>query len=255
MSEELSSIDKNLLALEQVTASIKRRRTPQRIDNYYRLILQVKEDLIRLRRKLRRFTALTPEDETDKIEANDLIEDMLSCIKEREWEIDESPTDILVEDVKNLRIIFAELSGSLPVAQIMFSVNCVNIPQEIEEELKLDLQEIRTCFYSDAFRSAIAMCGRILELLLSRKYFETRNIDPLEEKWPIGTLIKKCFEDNVINDQSIAHMSNLINSSRIASVHNRHRVFKPSREETKTIIEFTIGLLRRLYPPSVPLNA
>ncbi len=248
MSEELSSIDKELSALEQSTEEIERRRTRPRIENYYHLILQVKADLIRLRRKLRRFPAITPEDATDKTEANDLIEDMLSAIKVREREIDESPTDILAEDVKTLRIIFAELSGSLPVAQIMFSVSYANVPQEIAEELKLDFQEIRYCFYGDAFRSAIAMCGRILELLLSRKYFEARNIDPLEQKWFIGTLIRRCFEDNVINDQSLGHISNLINSSRIDSVHNRRRVYIPSREETKTVIEFTIGLLRRLYP-------
>lgn len=250
MSEELSSIDKNLSALEQVTADIKRRRTRPRIENYYHLLLEVKADLVRLRRKLRRFPAITTEDATDKTEANDLIEDMLSGIKEREREIDESPTDILVEDVKTLRIIFAELSGSLPVAQIMFSVSYADVPQEILGELKLDFQEVRNCFYNDAFRSAIAMCGRILELLLSRKYFEAKNADPLEQKWFIGTLIRKCFEDNVINDQSLGHMSNLINSSRIDSVHTTRRVYIPSREETKTVIEFTIGLLGRLYPPT-----
>lgn len=254
MSEELSSIGENLSDLEQITADIEKRRTRPKIVNYYHHLLDVKADLVRLRRKLRRFPDITPEDATDKTEASDLIEDMLSSIKVREREIDESKTDILVEDVKTLRIIFAELSGSLPVAQMMFSVNFSNTPQEILEELKLDFQEIRNCYYNDAFRSAIIMCGRILELLLSRKYFEVMKIDPLEQNLFIGTLIRKCFEDNVINEPSLGHMSNLINSSRIDSVHNTRRVYVPSREETKTVIEFTIGLLGRLYP-SKPTDA
>jgi hypothetical protein len=248
LSQEILTIDEQLLRLETLVTEIDKRKTRKRISAYVSSILEVKENLIRLQRRLRRFPAITVEDANDKTEANDLIEDMLSNIRERERLVAESKTEILSQDVQTLRIVFSELRGSLPVAQIMFSVDFAGVPPEIREELRLDFEEVRNCYYNDAFRSAIGMCGRVLELMLARKYFEDRNIDLIEQKLFIGQIIRKCFEDNVILEPSLGHMSNLINSSRIDSVHTGRRIYRPSQEETRTVIEFTISLLGRLYP-------
>jgi hypothetical protein len=87
----------------------------------------------------------------------------------------------------------------------------------------------------------------MLELFLARKYFESKAIDPIQEKWLIGTLLKKCSDERVVNEPHLLDISNLINRTRIDSVHTTHRIFKPSPEEARSIIEFTIGLGKRLF--------
>jgi hypothetical protein len=125
-------------------------------------------------------------------------------------------------------------------------------PQEIREETKLDFEEMKICYNEGAFRSAIMMCGRVMELLLAKRYFDSTTVDPIEQKWPLGVLIKKCYEHNVITEPAVGDMCNFINHFRIGSVHSLHTIQRPIQEETKSVIEFTIGLLKRLYPPLHP---
>ena len=150
----------------------------------------------------------------------------------------------------NLRSLFSELSGSLPIERIMFLVDFSTLPQSIREETRLNFEEVRKCYYAGAFRSATGMCGRILEVLLARKYFEERGVDPIEQQWKMGLLMRKCFENNVLDEPALGDICNLINRSRINSVHSTRRLYRPEQDDTKPIIEFTIGLVKKLFQPT-----
>lgn len=250
MIDELTVIREEISTLEGVVRSIQRKRTTQRLEEYTHALLTIKESLRKLQRKLRRLPETTKEDTEEKEEANELIGIMLFTVRERERNVEETETKLLIEDVKNLRSAFSELSGSLPIEQIMFLLDLSNVPQSIREELRLDFEEVRTCYYAGAFRSALGMCGRILQVSLARKYFEKRGVDPIEQQWKIGTLIRKCFEDEVIDEPALGDMFNLINKPRISSVHRTRRLYRPEQDITKSIIEFTIGLVKKLFQPS-----
>jgi len=209
--------------------------------------LAIKEELTRLKRKLRRLPETTKEDTEEKEEANELIEAMLLAIRELEGNVEETKTEVLVDGMKNLRSVFPELSGSLPIERMMFIMDFSAVPKDIRDEIKCDFDDIQKCYYAGAFRPAIGVCGRILETILARKYFEEKGIDPLEQNWLIGHLIRKCFEDKVIIEPALGDVCNVINKSRINSVHKKRRLFIPEETMTRSIIEFTISLIKKLF--------
>jgi hypothetical protein len=258
MVEELTTIREQILALEKLIGQIKRKRTQERLLGYLNSLLEVKENLIRLKRRLRRTQSsileMGDEDAEDIDEVVDLVGMMLKGIEDIERNVQQTSTENLDEEVRSLRIDFSELSGSLPVEQIMFLVDFSTAPQEIREEIKLDFDEMRICYNNGAFRSAIIMCGRVLELLLAKKYFDSTHVDPVELRWQLGVLIRKCFERNVLTDPGIGDICNFINHLRISSVHASHAIHRPIQEETKSVIEFTISLLKSLYPPIHPTS-
>lgn len=243
----MTAIREEIVSLEGLIRKIKKRRTEEGLAHYVHSLLNVKENLIRLRRKLRRLPETTDDETEEKLEAADLVKEMLQDIKERELGVEDIDTQTLEEDVAVLRSIFSEISGSLPIEQTMFLADFSLIPQEIRDEVEIDFDEVRRCYSVEAFRPAIGVCGRILELFLARKYFESRGVDPIQEKWMIGTLLRKCAEEGVVTEPHLLDVCNLINRTRIDSVHSTHRIFKPSPEETKSIVEFTIGLGKRLF--------
>jgi hypothetical protein len=248
MIEELALIKEQLSNLEVIIEAIKRRRTRAKLLQYSHSLSVIKENLVKLKRKLKKLPNTTEEDAEDTAEANDLIEDVLANIRERERTIGKTKTEVLEEDVIDIRSLVSEISGSIPIEQIMFLTDLSGIPQEIREELRLDLEEMQICYNSGAIRSTLGMCGRVLELVLARKYFDATEIDPIQQKWNIGILIKKSLEEHVINDQAIGDICNLINRSRIDSVHSTTRLYKPSQEEAKPLIEFTMNLVKNFYP-------
>lgn len=248
MSEELGIIREQISILESLIDQIERKRTRPRLLGYLHSLLTIKESLIILKRKLRKLPEIIEEDSEDVYAAIELVDMMLEGIRGIERNVQEAGIEALHEEVDALRIDFSELSGSIPVEQTMFLVNFSSVPQEMREEVRLNFEEIRICYNCGAFRSAIGMCGRLLELFLARKYYNSTGIDPIEQKWHLGLLIRKCFEDNVITDAGLGDICNFVNHSRINSVHSSHAIHRPTQEETKSLIEFTISLLRRLYP-------
>lgn len=248
MIGELALIKEQLSNLERLMEVIKVRRTRARLLEYSHSLSTIKENLVKLKRELKRLPNTTEEDSEDITEANDLIEDALTSIRERERNIVDTKTEVLDADVIGIRSLVSEISGSMPIEQIMFLVDLSGVPQEIREELKLDLEEMQIGYNAGAIRSTLGMCGRVLELVLARRYFEARGIDPITQKWHLGLLIRKCFEDHVITDEAIGDICNLINRSRIGSVHSVSRLYKPSQDEAKPVVEFTINLVKTFFP-------
>ncbi len=111
------------------------------------------------------------------------------------------------------------------------------------------MQEIKKCYNSGCYRSAVVLCGRLLETALHRKYYETTGADILEKNPGIGlgNLIAKLTEKGVQLDPGLSHQIHLVNQVRIFSVHKKQRAFYPTKTQTNAIILFTTDTLEKLF--------
>jgi hypothetical protein len=123
------------------------------------------------------------------------------------------------------------------------------VPEEIKAELVADTKELEKCYANGCYRSAIILCGRLLETALHRKYYEVTNFDILEKNPGIGlgNLVAKLAEKNVQLDPGLTQQIHLINQVRIFSVHKKKESFHPSKEQTQAIILYTTDILNKLF--------
>lgn len=129
------------------------------------------------------------------------------------------------------------------------SIPKIVFPSEIREEVNADLNELKKCFDSDCFRSAVVLCGRLLETALHRKYFEVAGNDLLEKSPGIGlgNLLAKMEEKSIKLDPGLSNQIHLINQVRIYSVHKKQLPFYPTKTQTNAIILYTLDVLKRLF--------
>jgi len=123
------------------------------------------------------------------------------------------------------------------------------VPHEIKEDIDADVQEMSKCYDAGAYRSAVILCGRILETALHRKYFELTGNDLLEKSPGIGlgNLISKISDKGGVLDPGLGNQIHLINQVRIHSVHKKQEAFQPSKEQTQAIILYTMDVLKKLF--------
>lgn len=152
----------------------------------------------------------------------------------------------LKEPLNNLHDIVSSLN--VPQKELIFK-KPKNIPEEIKSEIAADIQEIEKCFKFGCHRSAVIICGRILETALHRKYFELTNNDLLEKAPGIGLgkIIAKLEELNIKFDPGLTQQIHLINQMRIFSVHNKKDAFYPSEIQTYAIILYTLDIIEKLF--------
>jgi hypothetical protein len=124
-----------------------------------------------------------------------------------------------------------------------------NIPAEIKADITADMNELKKCFDNGCYRSTAILCGRILETVLHRKYFETTKVDILETNPGIGlgNLIAKLAEKNVSFDPGLTQQIHLINQVRVFSVHKKQAAFSPSKEQSHAMILYTIDVLNKMW--------
>jgi hypothetical protein len=124
-----------------------------------------------------------------------------------------------------------------------------NIPSDIREDIVLDLEELDRCYKNKCYRSAVILCGRILEAALHRKYFEATGFDILEKNPGIGlgNLIAKLKEKGVMTDPALTNQIHLINQVRIFSVHKKKEAFNPSEQQTQAMILYTTDVLDKIF--------
>ncbi len=129
------------------------------------------------------------------------------------------------------------------------SLKIPRLPNEIREDVTADLQEIQKCVNSECYRSAVILCGRVMETALHRKYFEATGNDLLE-KAPgtgLGTLIAKLSEHGVKLDPGLPNQIHLINQVRVFSVHTKKESFSPSKTQAEAIVLYTLDILDKLF--------
>lgn len=123
------------------------------------------------------------------------------------------------------------------------------LPPEIRDDLVADLQEMERCFNASCYRSAVILCGRILETALHRKLYDITGRDILETQPGIGlgTLVAKLSEKNVPLDPGLTQQIHLINQVRVYSVHKKQSAFSPTKDQTHAMILFTVDVLRKVF--------
>ena len=124
-----------------------------------------------------------------------------------------------------------------------------DIPYEIKEEVKADIEELEKSFKAGLYRAAIILCGRLLEVALHRKYYDATDEDLLEKSpgMGLGKIIAKLREKNVAIEAGLNEQIHLINQVRIASVHKKQQSFNPSKEQTQAIILYTLDVVEKLF--------
>jgi len=123
------------------------------------------------------------------------------------------------------------------------------LPEDIRADVLADINEIQKCFSSECYRSTVILCGRILETILHRKYYEATGNDSLE-KTPgigLGKLVAILKEKNVKLDPGLAEQIHLINQVRIFSVHKKQDAFYPSKDQAHAIILYTMDIASKLF--------
>ncbi len=154
-------------------------------------------------------------------------------------------------DIRTMLLILSrmdELLGEVKEKEDM-KFNITRIPEDVQGEVLADLEELRKCYDTKCYRSCMILCGRLLEVGLHRKYYQTTGVDILEKHPDIGlgNLIAKLLEKGVKLDPGLTQQIHLINNVRISSVHKKKDVFKPSKAHTNAIILFTLDTLEKLF--------
>jgi hypothetical protein len=111
------------------------------------------------------------------------------------------------------------------------------------------MEEIQQCIDSNCLRSAVILCGRVLETALHRKYYDVTGIDLLE-KAPgtgLGNLIAKLSEKGVKLDPGLTNQIHLVNQVRVHSVHKKQQLFMPTKQQTEAIVLYTTDILEKLF--------
>lgn len=123
------------------------------------------------------------------------------------------------------------------------------IPSAIRDDIHTDLEEISRCFEAQCYRSAVILCGRVLEVALHRKYYDTTGVDALEKSPGIGlgNLLGKMRDKGVTFDPAINQQIHLVNQVRVFSVHKKQQAFTPSKEQAQAIILYTQDVLKNLF--------
>ncbi len=144
----------------------------------------------------------------------------------------------------------AELTSCLKIEkQEQNSISPKKLPLDIRDSVLADFSEAEKCFNSGCYRSAVILCGRILEIALHRKYYEATGMDSLEKSPGIGlgSLVAKIKEKNINIDPAIMQQVHLVNQVRVFSVHQRAEAFIPTKIQTKAIMLYTYDLVDRLF--------
>ena len=142
-----------------------------------------------------------------------------------------------------------KLSKTLNESPATVKLQVPKVPGEIRLEITADYKELEKCINSGCYRSSVIICGRILETVLHRRYYEETRIDLLEKSPGIGlgNLIAKMRDKNIQLDPGIAQQIHLVNQVRIFSVHKKQQPFTPSGKQTEAIILYTTDLVEKVF--------
>jgi len=147
---------------------------------------------------------------------------------------------------------FVEQLAELAVDEKEDRISEPFVPADIREDVFADLREINLCIKSNCYRSAVILCGRVLETALHRKYYEATQQDLLEKAPGIGlgNLIAKLAEKGIKLDPGLPNQIHLINQVRVFSVHTKQDAFVPSKMQAEAIVLYTIDVLNKLFKSS-----
>lgn len=143
----------------------------------------------------------------------------------------------------------SELIAEEPHQTSGFQLPQLYFPNEIRDEMNADIHELKRCFDAECYRSAVILCGRILETALHRRYFDVAGNDLLEKSpgMGLGNLIARMEEKGIKLDPGLTNQIHLINQVRIYSVHKKQEPFNPTKTQAHAIILYTVDVLKKLF--------
>ncbi|MFH1450672.1 MAG: hypothetical protein ABIF92_01680, partial [archaeon] len=157
--------------------------------------------------------------------------------------------EIIENKLTTLTVLVSKLINPVcqPSSEITFDIP--PLPEEVISEIMADINEIRKCYDAGCYRSAVILCGRVMEAALNRKYFEVSGNDLLETSpgLGLGKIIAKLGEKGVKLDPGLTQQIHMINQVRIFSVHQKKEAFYPSKGQTQAMVLYTVDVLRKLF--------
>lgn len=149
----------------------------------------------------------------------------------------------ILDEMSSLAARIVEKPKSAPALDLF------TIPSDIRDDVTADLSEVQKCYDTGCYRSAVILCGRLLETALHRKYYEASGNDLLETAPGIGlgSLIAKMNEKGIALDPALSNQIHLINQVRVFSVHKKSAAFSPSKEQTHAILLYTLDVFNKLF--------
>lgn len=154
-----------------------------------------------------------------------ILEKIVSFVPNEDVEVIRSKNNIYL-DLKNL-VCHAETSG------IRFG-----------DDIKHDLSELQLCLSIGAYRSALAIGGRLLEISL--KLYCLENQIDFSDSWMVGQLIDKITQSGQYLDASLKSVWQIINQQRIVGVHVKAKAPIPSKEQAFMVSFAVIDTLKRV---------
>ncbi len=134
--------------------------------------------------------------------------------------------------------------------ELIFDFDIKKVAEELKPELLKDIEDLERCFSAEVYRGCMMFAARILELLLSRKYFDRTSVDPVENRWGLEKIIGKCKEEEVFKEPGLAEMMRLINETRVPSVHKKKQFYVPTPEETEGIVKLLNSSIKKILRTS-----
>ena len=182
------------------------------------------------------------------IESNrDKLMSLFNSVKELERAYNLNDTKDMIIQLEAMNSVLSRMKDISKPQSINFSIP--NLHPDIKDEVDADLKELSNCFESKCYRSVVIICGRILETVLHRKYYDITGNDALEKSPGIGLgkLIAKLNEKNVKFDPGLTQQIHLINQVRVFSVHKKQEPFYPTQMQAYAIILFTLDSIRKMF--------
>ena len=154
----------------------------------------------------------------------------------------------MTRDINELKLIVNHIAELVAKIKMPKKSNIV-LPFDIKSDVEADLAELNKCYDAGCYRSTVILCGRLLETVLHRKYFDATGNDLLEKSPGIGlgNLIAKLKDNNVELDPGLSNQIHLINQIRVHSVHQKKDLFTPSREQAHAMMLYTMDILGKLF--------
>jgi hypothetical protein len=256
MKEELATIEKEIVNLEKIVKYARKRKIqvyyknyPSLKENFLNSLLGIKEGLIKLGAKL------SGEPSTD------LTKDFIYLVDELRINIEKVDTSIIEGYIREMKNILSELRALAELQRLQYTpelelgIDLELIPFEIRTDIAADIDEIKKCYSSGAYRAAIVFCGRMLEIALARKYFEKTHVDPIKQKWTLGRLINESKKKIGIFQPGLDSLCETINKVRIPSIHRvREGIYLPTPQDVVGVFHLVQSVLQKLWEPKPKKN-
>jgi len=250
------NLDSILRGLKSRHLQIYHARAQRQRDTFKDTLLSLKSDLMQLRQRV---ALIGPEYSEKPI---GIIDDICAELDDLHHNIKSLSLDILEEHVDLVKRLISSLRGFLPTTLLDLEVNedeiLRRVPKDLREEIKSDFAEIRKCFSVQAYRASIAFCGRILESILGRRYYEEKkkqntkltpqDVENELANLSFGKIIEKCRSVGLLTNQpDVESYADLINKVRILSIHHKPARFVPGPDAVKGTINFMSEVITKLY--------